>query len=243
MMPVRGFGRCVVAAPHRLADPSPRAARIGAHEPSRRSHFTTTARTARSRHAAFTLIEVIIAVVITALVLGVAAGALSAATTARARVLEHQTTLESESRFRAMLTDMLQHAPTAEGVDEPMVRIGRSAGLAPSLTFLSTGVREPFGTGRPWRVTVSLQDAGVTLDAVALGPDDHATLHSVLPDLTDLEVRVLEAARAGEVAAWRDDWPLARSRPAAVELRFTSARATSPTAPLIVSLAPLEAAH
>ena len=189
---------------------------------------------------AFTLLEVITAITLTAMVLGVAGAALGTASSTRTTILSHQRTLEAESRLRSTLTDMLRHAPLSESVAEPLLRVERMPGGDVRLVFLSTGVQEPFGTGPIWRVTISLADDGLTMDAVAVGRGrNDAHLRSTVAGIDSLDVDVLEPTRAGDPARWRRDWPLERSRPALVRLRF----GTSPTAapPLVVALAPLEA--
>lgn len=191
------------------------------------------------KRRAFTLLEVITAITLTAMVLGVAGAALGAASSTRTTILSHQRTLEAEARLRSTLTDMLRHAPRPESVAEPLLRVERTPGGHARLVFLSAGVREPFGTGPAWRVTVSVADDGLTMDAVAIGRDrSDAHLRSTVAGVDTLDVEVLESARVGDTARWRRDWPLERSRPALVRLRF----GTSPTAapPLVVALAPLE---
>ncbi len=192
------------------------------------------------RRRAFTLIEVITAITLTAIVLGIAGGALSAAGATRTTVLRHQHTLEADSRLRATLSDMLRHVPNAESVNEPLLRVLRHANGDAALVFLSNGVREPFGTGHAWRVTLSLGDSGLMMDAVAIGRDHADTrLRTTVLGVDSLQIEVLEEARVGESTQWRTDWPLERARPALVRLRF----GTAPNAPspLVVALAPLNA--
>ncbi len=194
--------------------------------------------------AGFTLIEVVTAITLTAIVLAIAAAALSAATTARERLSTHQHTLESEARVRALLTDMLRHAPAAEQATEPLLRIERAAAPHTRLIFLSTGVREPFGTGTPWRVTVTTDANGLVLNALALdrfGATDpsEAPLYASVPSLQTLDIRVREIDRPGEMGAWRPDWPDALSRPAALQLRFTGADERGAPTVFAVALDPL----
>lgn len=192
-----------------------------------------------STRLGFTLIEVIVAMTLTAIVLAIAAAALGAATSARARVEAHQQTFEADSRLRALLSNMLRHAPSADAVDEPMLHVDRDAAGEPTLVFLSTGVREPFGTGTAWRVSVHRDSSSLVVDATPLGRDPSAApLHMALNHITEFDVRVLEASRAGERAQWRRDWPVLRARPQLVEMRIGS-NSFAPT-PFIVSLAPFE---
>lgn len=202
----------------------------------------------RRARRGFTLLEVIIALTLTAVAVTIAASALRAATTARKRVLAHERHDGQWMRFRAQLTDMLRHAPSAESVNEPLLQVTHDALGNATLTFLSTGVRAPFGTGPAWRVTVSAQSGALTLDAVPVGrtADDATRLHTVLSGAIDsdttstraaMRVQLLERAGGLSGAQWRENWPLERARPAAVALTFGDAR----TAPIQVALDPLPA--
>lgn len=189
------------------------------------------------RRPGFTLLELLIALVLTAVAVTIASLALRTAVTARDRVAEHRDTLERESRLRAMLTDMLRHAPSAASVDEPLLRVWRTPAGGVQLVFLSKGVRAPFGTGPTWRVTLTESGEGLALDATPISVDGDVTaLHTLVPGIRALSVRLLEQAGGITSARWRDDWPLERARPAMIALGFGSDR-TQP--PLVVALDPL----
>jgi len=202
----------------------------------------------------FTLLEVIVAITVTGLALTTAGMALSAARNTAARIQLHQTRTEADSRLRALLTDMLRHAPLAEQVDEPLLVVDRS-GVTPVLRFLSTGVREPYGTGGVWRVQVAMHDSTLVMRATPTGRDSDASpLTATLSPVTRFDVRVLEHATALASANWRADWPIAQDRPRAIELswqrsaetrsdetRSDETRSDDTTfMPLRVVLAPLE---
>jgi len=183
----------------------------------------------------FTLLEVMLALVLTAIAVATASLALRTATTARDRVSEHRQTLERESRLRTMLTDMLRHAPTASSVDEPLLRVWRTPSGETQLVFLSTGVRAPFGTGPTWRVMLTQTAGGLVLDATPIGVGaDETALHTVLPSAQGLSVQVLEQAGGLSDARWRSDWPLERARPGVIAIGFGEHHA-----PLVVALDPL----
>ncbi len=189
------------------------------------------------RRAGFTLLEVLLAILLTAMAVAIASIALRTAVIARDGVAEHRDTLERESRLRAMLTDMLRHAPSAGSVDEPLLRTWNTPTGGTQLVFLSKGVRAPFGTGSTWRVTLTATDVGLQLDAapVGVGADDTA-LHTVVPGVTTFSVQVLEQAGGIASPRWRSDWPLERARPAMIALGFGDDDAHPP---LVVSLDPL----
>lgn len=206
-----------------------------------------------SARRAFTLIEVITAISLMAVVTAIAAAAIAAASDAGAVVQRHEVTLDAESRWRVLVTDMLRHAPPAEAVSEPLLRITRDASDArggAQLTFLSRGVVQPFGTGRIWRVRIWSDAAGTHLRADATGHGSaQMPLHTLLPHRTGFDVRVLEApqgaagasasALAADDAGWRGDWPLERSRPALLQIAFGPTASERTAAPFIVNLAPV----
>ncbi|MBL0171420.1 MAG: prepilin-type N-terminal cleavage/methylation domain-containing protein [Gemmatimonadaceae bacterium] len=189
------------------------------------------------RRTGFTLLEVILALMLTAVSVTIAGSALRTATVARERIAEHRDTLEREGRLRAMLTDMLRHAPSAESVDEPLLRVRRTPTGSTELVFLSQGVQAPFGTGRLWRVSLRVADAGVVLDAQPIGAAvERTSLHATVGSLHALSVRLLEHGGGIGGAQWREDWPLVQSRPASIAIGFGDERAHPP---LVVALDPL----
>lgn len=192
----------------------------------------------------FTLLELMIALTLTAIAAGVAGTALSAARGASARVADHRRHGEAELRLRAALADMLRHTPAAESVNEALLSIERNATGA-TLQFLSRGVRPPFGTGPVWRVRLTHDSDGLLLRAEPLAADSaEPPLLMRLPDAQALDVLVLERATGLDASRWRPDWPLVQSRPAAVALTWSrdpDTREAGAEATLVVALDPLEA--
>ncbi|WP_309670455.1 prepilin-type N-terminal cleavage/methylation domain-containing protein [Gemmatimonas sp.] len=196
-------------------------------------------RAQRRSRGGFTLLEVIVAITVTGLALTTAGMALSAARHTAARIQTHEVRTEADSRVRALLTDMLRHAPLTEQVDMPLLVVDRANG-APSLRFLSTGVREPYGTGAVWQVEVALRDSTLEVRATPTGRDIGASpLVATLSPVTRLDVRVLEHGTAMSSPTWRADWPIAQDRPRAIELTWNHESDRS-AMPLRVVLAPLD---
>ncbi|BAH38140.1 hypothetical protein GAU_1098 [Gemmatimonas aurantiaca T-27] len=201
------------------------------------------------RRTGFTLLELVIALSLTAVSTGVAASAIWAAR----RTAEAQQNFamhgETDARWRALLTDMLRHAPPAERVDRPLLTITATT-TGPELRFLSQGVREPFGTGAVWEVVVRQDGAGLMLQATplargasgaTLGASEDSPGHLVarIPGVDALDIQVLETATGTSGAQWRHDWPLAQTRPAAIALQWQPHGRSIPeptVTPLIVAL-------
>ena len=195
----------------------------------------------------FTLVEVMVALTVAGMAFSVAGFAISAARSTAARVTRHEQRVEADSRFRALLTDWLRHAPPPELVDGALLTIDR-AGATPVLQFVTVGLDQPLGTGALWRVELSLRDTVLSARAIPLRDGDGdgaagrvAPLVATLSPVEAFDVRVLEHATSEEAVAWRADWPLAQDRPRAVEVTWRLGGAA--VTPLRVLLAPLEGAR
>lgn len=171
---------------------------------------------------AFTLMEIMIALTVTALVATVAAAALHAGMDVRERVQEHRVTVDAEARASSWLGVMLRHPPAASAVDEAMFTINQGNDGNTAVTFLSQGVETPAGTGTIWRVSLVVRADGLHIRAVPTGSArTRVPLETVLPHVNQLDVEALETAGspAGSGAStWRADWPVLRSMPGAVRI-------------------------
>ena len=191
----------------------------------------------RTRRRGFTLIEVMTAILVTALVATVAASALRAGLDVRERVGRHRVTVDAEARATEWIATMLRHPPIASAVNEPLLQISRLADGSDSLTFLSQGVEWPAGTGRIWRVALHSKTDGLHLHAVSLRDSLlTAPLESALPHLYTLRVEALSAATSG--GQWLGEWPVLRAMPAAVRLTFSLNNGMS-RAPIVFATSPL----
>lgn len=168
----------------------------------------------------FTLVEVMVALTITALVATLAGAALRAATDVRERVQRHRTTVDSEARMLSWLATMLRHPPAASAVDEALLTITQTANGSDSITFLSQGVAGTAGMGPVWRVSVSTRDDGLHLRAFPINRmTARMPLESVLPHVRQLSVQALESSNLPTGRAqWRTDWPVIQSMPRALRV-------------------------
>jgi len=187
----------------------------------------------------FTLVELMVALTLTAVAAGVAGSTMMAARRTGERVEAHTQDNEADIRLRAVLTDMLRHAPPGEAASEPLLQLRREAdGVV--LEFLTTGVQAPLGTGPMWRATLWTDSTGLRLHAVPLrDASTTAEITLTVPQASALEVEVLELFREGDPAAWRADWPVFQTRPSAVRLSWRHNGETRE--PLVVALHPLVA--
>lgn len=168
----------------------------------------------------FTLIEVMVALTITALVATLAGAALRAATDVRERVQLHRTTVDSEARMLSWLATMLRHPPAASAVDESLLTITQTANGSDSITFLSQGVDGTAGVGPVWRVSVAARDDGLHLHASPINRmTARVPLESVLPHVRQLSAQALEPNNMSAGSAqWRTDWPVIQGMPRALRV-------------------------
>ena len=194
-----------------------------------------------TRRRGFTLMEIMIALTVTALVATVAAAALHAGMDVRERVQEHRLTVDAEARATSWLGVMLRHPPAASAADEALFTITHTTDGNAAATFLSQGVETPAGIGTIWRVTLAVRGDGLHIRAVPTGTARaRVPLETVLPGVTQLDVEALESTGistgAGD-ATWRGDWPVLRAMPGAV--RITMGDRT----PVVFPVTPLMAAR
>lgn len=173
----------------------------------------------------FTLIEVLLALTLTAVAATVAGAALHTARQASTRMAAFREQALPAQQWRDALQDVLRHAPPAERADEPLFAVRQGAD-SDTLTFLSRGVQQPFGTGPVWRVRVYADSAGLTLRAepvyTSVPPSDAVNVVEWrVPAARELTVTL--ASFEGRGMVWRRDWPLERARPAGVRLAWRGA--------------------
>ena len=189
----------------------------------------------RSRRRGFTLLELLVAIIVTGIVALLAYAALQGALDTRERLERYRATVESEARLRALLTDALRHPAEAAAIDEPIFSLinGSDATGVPfdRIRFLSRGIVSPLGTSGPWEVTLQPSATGLLFDARPFGGSPGRALRARLPDVRGLHVRVL--ARSSD-PAWSRQWSSLGRMPAAVELTLVRDGRLPASAPLVV---------
>lgn len=185
-----------------------------------------------SRRRGVTLLEVVLAVTVAALVGMAAASALQAASSASEQVTRTRRAAEGEARLRTLLTDAARHIPPALMVDGARLRLDGTA-ERPVLRFATRGVVPPLGTGAVWWVTVRQSGDSLVVEAAPPTSSPLPARRLVVPGVATLAVRVLDA----EAPSWQGGWTLAGRLPQALEVAWTLPAAAPP--PLRVRLAPL----
>src|SRR5687768_14558539 len=120
-----------------------------------------------TRRAGFTLLEVMVAIVITGVVALLAYGTARAGFDTSDRLDRFHTTLEAQMIVRSLLLNALRHPPEGGGaaMNDMLFTIEdrTSAGGVPmdGVRFLSRGITPPLGATEMWSVTVAPSSGGV----------------------------------------------------------------------------------
>jgi general secretion pathway protein J len=166
-----------------------------------------------ARRRGFTLLEVLVALVVTAVVVSLAFGAARAGLDVRERLDGFRREHDGAAALRDVLHDALRHAEAGADDGDTTFALGRE------LRVVTRGVRPPLGAGGRWAVSLSAERQGLVLRAAPTAGTAGAPFRVVAPAVAAAEVRVL--ARAGD--AWLDAWDRPSSPPAAVSVRFVDA--------------------
>jgi prepilin-type N-terminal cleavage/methylation domain-containing protein len=144
---------------------------------------------------AFTLMEVLVAIVLAGvvalLVYGIAGAAID---TQRRLVLERQS-LQSARAIRAVLTDALRNARPATRFGESAFSVEAAADGAGQpldrLSFVSAGGTPPFTSDVNWQVTVAASADGLVMTGTPVGLADPRAVSMSVPGITRLEIQTL----------------------------------------------------
>ncbi len=190
-----------------------------------------------SRRSGFTLVELMVAIVVTSIVALLAWSTVSAGLDTSDRLERHRVTVEARMIVRALLLDALRHLPEGGGaamndalflVDDAVTADGLPVD---ALHFLSRGLTPPLGSSGMWTVTIEPAAEGLRLAASPANASDIAPIETTLPGVRGLQVRVL--ARTAD-SVWLERWDVLGRVPAAVALEFLSERGEPVTPPLVV---------
>ncbi len=187
----------------------------------------------------FTLLELMVALVLTGVVALLAYGTAATGLDTRDRLETYRSTVEARMIVRALLVDALRHPPEGGGAamgDTLFVLEDRTAadGLpVDQVAFFSRGITPPLGASGLWMVSLAPSPLGLLVRAapVELPAGAPAPVDVLLPDVRGLDARVLD--RTAD-QAWRNRWEVAGRWPAAISLRFFTSEGELAGPPLVV---------
>jgi prepilin-type N-terminal cleavage/methylation domain-containing protein len=195
------------------------------------------------RRSGFTLLELVVAIVVTGVVALLAYATLRAGVDTNERLERSEAGVSAQAVARALLLDAIRHPPEEGGaaMNEALFTLEdrTSATGMPGdlLTFFSQGVGRAPGTAGLWLVTLGATEEGVRLRAAPVDPDAGAAFDVMLPEARGLDARVL--ARSPE-DAWMESWDLLGRVPAAVRIDLLDVSGR-PLGPPVIAHAALEA--
>ncbi len=184
----------------------------------------------------FTLVELMIALVISLVVVTLAYGAVQTGLATSERVQGVRDGIQERAAAREVLVDALRHAlPGIAGgpaVFELIDSVGADGLPHDRLRLVTRGMLPPLGTGEAWVVTLGGNDA-VVIDAVADVPREEGRYHGVFAGARGLDIRVRADAPG---APWREVWDDAGRAPRAAWISFVGADGKPDGTPLVVRL-------
>ena len=192
------------------------------------------------RRDGFTVLELVVALSLTAVALGLTGTALSAARSTEEAIARSRATTLPSRQAQALLTDLLRHLPRPEEVDGPLLTLSHD-GPSPVLAFLSRGLEGPYGTGPLWSIRVSQQRDSVRIAAEPLrGRTAASPRQLVVPTTAPLVIEALVAMPSG-VTTRHADWHADLQLPTAVAVRWDRQAPGAQGTELLVVLDPLGA--
>lgn len=190
-----------------------------------------------SRRGGFTLLEVMVAIVLTSVVALVTFGTIQAAFALDERLDDHRGRAEAQMILRTFLVDALRHPPEEGGsaMNEMLFELGDRSDARgfplDEIRFLSRGITPPLGASGSWAVTLGAEDGGVRLRAAPVGTSAAAPIEAWIGGARGLNVRVLY--RTGDLE-WSERWDVSGRVPVAVELAFINEAGAPASPPLVV---------
>jgi len=177
----------------------------------------------------FTLLEVLVALVVTAMVVTLSYGAAQAGFDTEARLAKRRVSADALTAWRALLGDAIRHVERGVADDDAVFVLAGD-----SLQMMTRGVVPPLGTGERWLVTLAPGAEGVRLSAAPVEGSIGQGVSVVVRDARGLRVRVLPYV----AGAWTDQWPRAAAVPAAVSVQLLDADGRELTPVLVARTRP-----
>lgn len=169
----------------------------------------------------FTLIEVLVSVVLTAVVSLLVYGAARTARHTQTQIADERKALQSALATRLLLQDALAGAQTTFGRRDTVFllesRVDAKGVPQDRVTFVASGGFPPLSPGADWVVTLEPTRQGLRLVGVPKGVAASPRLLALLPGVTGLAIRVLVS---GDDLVWSQEWKSPNALPQAVELTY-----------------------
>jgi prepilin-type N-terminal cleavage/methylation domain-containing protein len=168
----------------------------------------------------FTLLELMIAIVLTGVVAMLVYGAAAVAMDTQDRLRERGREIRARQAWRATLQEAFRNTrPAATFADTAFFLEDGFVGGRPAdrVSFVTAGSMPPLTADSDWVVTLEASPEGLVLSARPVGVIAPPQRVVGVPGVTGLSIRVFDPEPP---AGWRDTWDYPRLVPAAVELTY-----------------------
>jgi prepilin-type N-terminal cleavage/methylation domain-containing protein len=176
-----------------------------------------------TRRSGFTLIEVLVSIVLTAVVSLLVYGAAQAARGTQVRIASERHSLQSALAMRLLLEGALASAQTGYRPEDTVFvvenRVNARGVPQDRVTFVASGDFPPLSPGADWVVTLEPTREGLRLSGQPRGFRTTGRVLALLPGVTGLGIRVRVP---GNDPAWSRDWNFPTALPEAAELTYWS---------------------
>lgn len=184
-------------------------------------------RVSARREGGFTLLEVIVALMLTSLVVMLAYSAAQVSFDAHSRLGTDLRILQGERAGRQLLADALRNAEPPQRPEDPGFALQDNR-----LSFVAAGGAPPLDPDYDWLISVGPTGDRIEVVAKPLGRAPPAEVRFTLPQVTRWEVQV-----PGGPTGWLREWPSGNVLPRAVQMTFWNDSAPIGS-PLRVALVP-----
>ncbi len=167
----------------------------------------------RARFAGFTLLEVMVALMLTGLVVMVAYATAQAGIDARTRVTTGLDAVQSSRAAREILRDALRNARAPQEAGDPR---GGFILRNNALSFVAAGGATPLDPDYDWRFTIAPDRGHLQVSASAVGHAAPAQVTFSVPDVTQWSVWML----APDGHTWQAEWSDPEIMPRAIVIAF-----------------------
>jgi prepilin-type N-terminal cleavage/methylation domain-containing protein len=169
----------------------------------------------------FTLLEILVAVVLTSFIALIAYGALHVSLGARDRLGAALAVQQRARVTRELLVDVLRNTRTPQRQGDTTFTLAGD-----TLTFIAAGGGPPLDADCDWRVTITPGAGGLMFNATPVGRSPAAVVAFRLPGVTRMDARVL--APTGD--KWLETWSASLVTPRAVAITlWNGARRVEPS--------------
>ena len=179
----------------------------------------------------FTLLELLVAIVISGMVALLAYASITAGLDTLSRVEQHRLGSQGRALARPLIADALRHIADA-GSAASVFEITQSGAAGSGLVFLTRGIQSPLGSSGLWKVTLATSLSGLNVEAVPLEDSTQSPMVSIVPGIREMRVRVLPTRQD---KMWVTNWTAPRQHPYAVKIELLDSAGNMVDAPLVIA--------